>query len=588
MLTTGMNRGPSHHVGTLDLTSTPYPLSEFCLILSLVGIFSPEYKLLGEQCYWYADVVYKAIQMRTGAGILPGPAYNLAGRYGPLKIWQSEDVRTRLLGTFEVLAEYQGIEKGKESSDWWSERGPLISDISFLLRPGAGPDGHLVERIYANTAELHRRSVGALALITMRPHNQAAIHDAPDIFSNLLRLAHQHDAAEICECSMIAATNICLLPSPPTLLEPDHLPYVHHLLYTGLRSHSLQKQLVAIKLFATVVWKIPQVKAELALVSVISFLSEHLCSPSTSMCLRFHIVQAMYYTLTASASPTISNIYANAICNLVDLLASRSEVQTELGKALDKLPMTSSLRFDTTLTVDLSRIISLVTASEPTIQDRIDYVIGRVFPHVKLSVTERRSFQLHRLTPTLPQPPPASKYVDDVTPLLQQLFQTLFPSSLPESNALRLHYLGLSFQQRLEKTGDIQDMEEATSTLRQAVELTLYNHADLSRRLSDLANSLVSRFNQFEEIPDLEEAVELRRQATRITSPHDIDYSSRQSDLGKSLHLQYRFCGGIRILYEAMTSLDRSVHWTPAGHPCLPSRRDLLFQLCRVAGSLSL
>jgi hypothetical protein len=44
-------------------------LGELCLVLNLFPTFPPEYKLNGEQCYWFCNIVLAAI--RAGCGNIP-------------------------------------------------------------------------------------------------------------------------------------------------------------------------------------------------------------------------------------------------------------------------------------------------------------------------------------------------------------------------------------------------------------------------------------------------------------------------------------------------------------------------------------
>jgi hypothetical protein len=158
MLTTGMQRGLSYHIATLDLQATPYPLYEFCLILSLFGVFSPDYKLLGEQCYWFVDVVFKAIQRRTNSTLIAGQYHHLAGKYGKVKIRQSDEVRTRLLETFEALAEFHGLAGVEDKQDSWAAKSHLIPHISLLLHPTANESDARTHQILAVSIELQYRS----------------------------------------------------------------------------------------------------------------------------------------------------------------------------------------------------------------------------------------------------------------------------------------------------------------------------------------------------------------------------------------------------------------------------------------------
>jgi hypothetical protein len=467
MLTLGMARGAFHHIATIDLTSTPYLLSEFCIVLSLFGVFSPDYKLLGEQCYWYVDVVCKSIQLRTRSVLLPGASYHLAGKYGGVKIHQAEDVRARLLETFEVLAEFCGVEEGKKEADWWAQKVDVIPYISLLLSPSTDVD-----------TELSHRSVGALALITLpRLSSRSPITEgeAGRLLSLVLSLLPQDNSAAFNECALIASTNLLAFISVPTFIDTE--PLVHL-----LRSSYPPTQLAAASLLIALVRKVPQVKRDMAKISVMSILADVLCS-SPSVCLQTELIRAIYYTMLSSQCPNLLDAHITFICCVADVLSSRCKVQAELEKVLDSFVVPLGLDPDATLAAGPSRIISLIAAPEHTIQLSIISAIDEV---VRSSINvgvDNQSNPLYGHDPT------SSDNKDNSISRVQRLIRTL-PLTATSGGGWD-HYLGCGFQRQFERTGNMHDMEEATSNFRSAIELTPDNHADLPQRLKGSAISQI-------------------------------------------------------------------------------------------------
>jgi hypothetical protein len=186
--------------------------------LSLFGIFSPDYKLLGEQCYWFVDVVFKATQRRTGSVLIPGPFHHLAGKYGKVKIRQSDEVKARLLDTFEILAEFRGIADGEGKQEWWTAKSHHVPYISLLLHPSLNESDAGTHQILAVSLELQYRSAGALALITASPLCRSAVVGTSGLLCRILQSLHQDYSTEMHEVAQLAITNILpVIPEIPPL-----------------------------------------------------------------------------------------------------------------------------------------------------------------------------------------------------------------------------------------------------------------------------------------------------------------------------------------------------------------------------------
>ncbi|KAF8436631.1 hypothetical protein L210DRAFT_3548766, partial [Boletus edulis BED1] len=72
-----------------------------------------------------------------------------------------------------------------------------------------------------------------------------------------------------------------------------------------------------------------------------------------------------------------------------------------------------------------------------------------------------------------------------------------------------LNNLGLSFTTRVERLGELRDLEDAISTHRDAVHLTPDGHPDKPSHLNNLGLSFRARFERLGEPSDLEDAISL-------------------------------------------------------------------------------
>jgi putative lipoic acid-binding regulatory protein len=158
-------------------------------------IFSPEYKLMGEQCYWFADVILRAVQKRRPeAYVVKGEKFFMAGKYGSISVPLSASTRSELVETFETLASFEGITPTDESEDaWWHNRHHVFDFLVLLISSFPGKDSL---EFLPVTAEVLHRAAGALVRITsLRLANQRAAYSA-NTLSPALNL-FENDSAEI-------------------------------------------------------------------------------------------------------------------------------------------------------------------------------------------------------------------------------------------------------------------------------------------------------------------------------------------------------------------------------------------------------
>ena len=88
---------------------------------------------------------------------------------------------------------------------------------------------------------------------------------------------------------------------------------------------------------------------------------------------------------------------------------------------------------------------------------------------------------------------------------------------------------------RYERTGKMEDLEEAIRVARQAVDVTPEDHPDLAGRLNNLGLKLQRRYERTGKMEDLEEAIRVARQAVDVTPEDHPDLAGRLNNLGNEL-----------------------------------------------------
>ncbi|KAL9563958.1 hypothetical protein ACKAV7_011993 [Fusarium commune] len=121
--------------------------------------------------------------------------------------------------------------------------------------------------------------------------------------------------------------------------------------------------------------------------------------------------------------------------------------------------------------------------------------------------------------------------------------------------AAMLNNLGVFFERRYERTGEMKNLEEAIETSRQAVKSTPDDHPDQAGRLNNLGVFFERRYERTGEMRDLEEAIETARQAVKSTPDDHPKLATWLSTLGTMLKSRYERTGEIRDLEEASTYL---------------------------------
>jgi tetratricopeptide (TPR) repeat protein len=135
--------------------------------------------------------------------------------------------------------------------------------------------------------------------------------------------------------------------------------------------------------------------------------------------------------------------------------------------------------------------------------------------------------------------------------------------------AIWLNNLGNMLSYQYARTDKTEDLEEAISHARRAVEITPQNHPALARRLNNLGNMLSERCARTSKTEDLEEAISYSRRAVEITPQDHPDLAGRLNNLGNMLKDRYARTGKTEDLEEAISRAQRAFEIIPKDHPDL-------------------
>ncbi|MFI5828573.1 CHAT domain-containing protein [Streptomyces sp. NPDC051578] len=133
--------------------------------------------------------------------------------------------------------------------------------------------------------------------------------------------------------------------------------------------------------------------------------------------------------------------------------------------------------------------------------------------------------------------------------------------------ALCLGNLGLILQSRFKRTGDLKDIDEAVEANRAAVRATTDAHPQRAICLSNLCVTLLDRFNRSGDLRDVDEAVEAGRASVRATPDSHPNQAAHLSALGSALRFRFQGTGSLADADEAVDLGRSAVRVTPDDHP---------------------
>ncbi|TEB19428.1 hypothetical protein FA13DRAFT_1780624 [Coprinellus micaceus] len=141
-----------------------------------------------------------------------------------------------------------------------------------------------------------------------------------------------------------------------------------------------------------------------------------------------------------------------------------------------------------------------------------------------------------------------------------------------ENLAGRLNNLGTSFLCRFGHTGNLGDLAEAMSLQTRTVDLTPEGHDDLPTMLMNLGNSYLRQFERTGNLGDVAESISLKTRAVALTPEGHADLPTMLMNLGNSYLCQFERIGDLGDVAESISLQTRAVGLTPEGHADLPSR----------------
>jgi tetratricopeptide (TPR) repeat protein len=147
----------------------------------------------------------------------------------------------------------------------------------------------------------------------------------------------------------------------------------------------------------------------------------------------------------------------------------------------------------------------------------------------------------------------------------------LTPGSHPELPD-RYSDLGLSYNDRYERWGDIHDLNQAIECDSRAFALTPRDHPDFPRRHSELGASYSARYRRLGELTDLEKANEHHLYALLNTPAGHPRLAERYNNVAASYGDRYKRLGELDDLQKETEYQANALALTPATHPDFPQR----------------
>ncbi|ETW80194.1 hypothetical protein HETIRDRAFT_428431 [Heterobasidion irregulare TC 32-1] len=125
-----------------------------------------------------------------------------------------------------------------------------------------------------------------------------------------------------------------------------------------------------------------------------------------------------------------------------------------------------------------------------------------------------------------------------------------------------LNNLGNAVRKRFEKTGQVEDLEQAISLHRDSLALCPAPHPYRLAYMNNLACALLTRFDQIGQAEDLEDAISLHRTSLMLSIPQ---YPHRNSRDLEEVHFKYT--GQVKDLDEAIMLQREALKSLPEAHP---------------------
>ncbi|CAE6524797.1 unnamed protein product [Rhizoctonia solani] len=134
----------------------------------------------------------------------------------------------------------------------------------------------------------------------------------------------------------------------------------------------------------------------------------------------------------------------------------------------------------------------------------------------------------------------------------------------------RLANLGVAWEARFRRLGNLHDNEQAIRYKDQAVNHTAEDHPDLPVRLESLGVSYETRFQRLGQLDDIEAAIQHLTRAVDLTPKNDVGLPRRLDNLGTCHAALFERLQRPEDSKSSIEYLTRAVKCTPDYHPDLP------------------
>ncbi|KAJ7614846.1 CHAT domain-containing protein [Roridomyces roridus] len=152
---------------------------------------------------------------------------------------------------------------------------------------------------------------------------------------------------------------------------------------------------------------------------------------------------------------------------------------------------------------------------------------------------------------------------DAVTSLQASAVYTLPGDPL---RAFVLKCLGDFLLRRFNDQSNINDLNDSVSLMNEANNMTPLEHLDKGEMVAGLAKALESRFKHLGTVDDLQKSLSLAHKALMLTPSGHLSRVDRLVDLGEYLSLDYKYHSNVASLNTSVTIMEEAVLLTPASH----------------------
>ena len=134
----------------------------------------------------------------------------------------------------------------------------------------------------------------------------------------------------------------------------------------------------------------------------------------------------------------------------------------------------------------------------------------------------------------------------------------------------RFNNLGLAMRARYERTGQLEDLEQAIEAFQKAVQHSPTGSPDRPAFLTNLGLGLRARYGPKMQLEDLEQAIEAFQEAVQLTPTMAPTLPSRLTNLGGGLCDHYEHSLAPEDLEQAIQVFQTAIQHTPINSPELP------------------